>query len=67
MNYKEAHEILKNEGIYLINSDGKLKMQHKKNLYGTGYLKGVKLLLKENPKVKQGFLNILRSDGNETY
>ena len=67
MNYNEAYELLKNEGIYLINSDGNLRIRYEKTMANTGYLKGVKLLLKENPKAKQGFLKILRSDWNEIH
>jgi len=64
MNYNEACELLKNEGIYLINSDGKLRIRYEKSMANTGYLKGIILMIKENPEVKQGFLKILRSDGH---
>lgn len=62
MNYNEAYEELKNNGIYLKQRDGELTIKYKRNLYGSGYLKGVKLLLKENPKLKAEFLKVIRSE-----
>jgi hypothetical protein len=66
MNYKEAHELLKKEKIYLFERNGKLKMKFDEEVAknNKGYLKGIILMIKENPEVKQGFLKILRSDGH---
>ena len=68
MNYNEAYEELKNEKIYLYERNGKLRMKYDAEVAknNKGYLKGIRLLIKENPDVKNNFLRVLRrSDENE--
>ena len=61
-------ELLKNEKIYLYERNGKLRMKFDEEVAknNKGYLKGIMMLIKENPDVKNNFLRVLRrSDENE--
>jgi hypothetical protein len=54
--------LLKNEGIYLYESNGKLKMKYTQEVAknNKGYLKGIRLMIKENPEVKRNFIQAVR-------